>query len=184
MWEDARVWAYWNHSFDLHLVYLGPVSGFSPSWVPSGYTARDSCSGCWLGGGQPVCLQPESLQGCSGWWLDGCSILCLLIWQVTFFIHITHFDSATQAFCCYSDMLPHTCSGLCTCCFHCLEHCSPDSAHVTFLRPLSKCYFLCKESDTTYQPNNSFLCGAFLDCFPYLFTYTNMANTRMAFTMC
>ena len=63
MWEDARVWAYWNHSFDLHLVYLGPVSGFSPSWVPSGYTARDSCSGCWLGGGQPVCLQPEILQG-------------------------------------------------------------------------------------------------------------------------
>ena len=25
VWEDARVWAYWNHSFDMHLSYLGPV---------------------------------------------------------------------------------------------------------------------------------------------------------------
>ena len=26
VWEDARVWAYWNHSFYMHFNYLGPVS--------------------------------------------------------------------------------------------------------------------------------------------------------------
>ena len=44
--------------FDMHLNHLGPVSLFSPSWIPSGCTY-----GC----------------GCSGWWLDGCNNLCLLI---------------------------------------------------------------------------------------------------------
>ena len=34
--EDARVWVYWNHSFDLHLRYLGPVSWVFISWVSSG----------------------------------------------------------------------------------------------------------------------------------------------------
>ena len=29
VWEDARVWAHWNHSFD-SLRYLGPVSCFFP----------------------------------------------------------------------------------------------------------------------------------------------------------
>ena len=33
VWEDARVWAHWNYSFDLHLNYIGPVSYFSPSWI-------------------------------------------------------------------------------------------------------------------------------------------------------
>ena len=28
VWEDARVWAQWKHSFDVHLNYLGPVSYF------------------------------------------------------------------------------------------------------------------------------------------------------------
>ena len=64
--EEARVWAHWNHSFEMHLNYLGPVSCFPPSWIPSG---------CRVGG------------GCSGWGLLGCNILGLLIWQVTFFIH-------------------------------------------------------------------------------------------------
>lgn len=26
VWEDARVWAHWNHYFDMHLSYLGPAS--------------------------------------------------------------------------------------------------------------------------------------------------------------
>ena len=26
VWEDAKVWAHRNHSFDLHLIYLGWVS--------------------------------------------------------------------------------------------------------------------------------------------------------------
>ena len=30
-WEDTRVWTYYNHSFDMHLNCLGPISCFSPS---------------------------------------------------------------------------------------------------------------------------------------------------------
>ena len=33
-------------------------------------------------------LPMHSLCGCNGWKFDGCSILCLLIWQTTFFIHV------------------------------------------------------------------------------------------------
>ena len=62
--KNARVWAHWNHSFDMHLNYLGSVSCFSPSWIPSG---------CTIGG------------SCSSWCLDSCNILCLLIRQVTYF---------------------------------------------------------------------------------------------------
>jgi len=29
VWEDARVWAHWNHSLHMPLRYLGPVSCFS-----------------------------------------------------------------------------------------------------------------------------------------------------------
>jgi len=64
--EDARVWAHWNHSFDMHLNCLGPVPCSFPSWVPSEYTLGSVCS-CW--------------------WLGDCSIFCLLILQETFFIH-------------------------------------------------------------------------------------------------
>ena len=35
LWEDTRVWALWNHSFDMHLTSLGPVSCVFPSWVSS-----------------------------------------------------------------------------------------------------------------------------------------------------
>ena len=31
VWADARVWAHGNHSFDVYLNYLGPVSCFTPS---------------------------------------------------------------------------------------------------------------------------------------------------------
>ena len=64
IWEDARVWAPWNHSFAVHFSHPGPVVCSFPSWVPSG---------CTVGG------------GCRGWWLDDCNILCLLIWQATVF---------------------------------------------------------------------------------------------------
>ena len=60
VWEDVRVWAHWNHSFDVCLSCLGPVSCFSPSWIPSG-----CCRG-----------------GCRGWWVDAPKILCLLIQRV------------------------------------------------------------------------------------------------------
>ena len=66
--EDASVWAHWSHSFDRHLSYLEPVSSFSPSWLPSGCTTG---GGCWLGGGQPVCFDPEFPQG-SPW--TGCGV--------------------------------------------------------------------------------------------------------------
>ena len=66
VWEDARLSAHWDCSIDMHINYLGPVSCFSPLWMPSGCTVES---------------------GCSGWWLDGHNILCLLIWQVTYFVH-------------------------------------------------------------------------------------------------
>ena len=34
VWEDARVWTYWNYSLDVHLSNLLPVFQFSPFWVP------------------------------------------------------------------------------------------------------------------------------------------------------
>ena len=40
IWQDARVSAHWNYSFDMHHWYWGHVSCFSPSWIPSGYTVR------------------------------------------------------------------------------------------------------------------------------------------------
>ena len=51
----------------IELSYLGPVSCFSPSWIPLGCTVGGGCSGCWL---------------------DGHNIFCLLIWQVVFLIHM------------------------------------------------------------------------------------------------
>ena len=83
--DKARVWARWNHSFDVHLSALGPVSCLFPHpESPRGALVRR------LGSWQPVCLHPEFPQGSLwGWllWLDGCDILCLLIRQATFFIH-------------------------------------------------------------------------------------------------
>ena len=39
--EDARIWAHWNYSFDMHLNYLGPVFLFFlhpkfPFWRSTG----------------------------------------------------------------------------------------------------------------------------------------------------
>ena len=44
-WEDARVWAYWDHPFYTHLRYLGPVFRSAPILSPSGYTVGGGCSG-------------------------------------------------------------------------------------------------------------------------------------------
>ena len=90
--------AHWNHSFDMHLSSLGPVSCFSPSWVPSG------CNVWLVGGGGRLqwlrawqwaaCLSPAwvpsmlTVPVAVMWWLDGCNILCLVIWHTIFFIHI------------------------------------------------------------------------------------------------
>ena len=66
VWEDARVWAYWNHSRDAHFNYLALVSCFPSLWIPLGFQHRGSYP---------------------GWWLYGHNIPCLLKWQVTFFLH-------------------------------------------------------------------------------------------------
>ena len=44
VWEVARVWAHWNHSLDMQLSYLGPVSCILISWVSSGLTIGSGCS--------------------------------------------------------------------------------------------------------------------------------------------
>ena len=48
IWQDTRVSAHWNYSFDMHHWYWGHVILFSPSWIPSGYTIRSR----WLHGWQ------------------------------------------------------------------------------------------------------------------------------------
>ena len=42
VWEDARVGAHGNHSFDVHLSSLGPASCASPSYA---CRSRGGCSG-------------------------------------------------------------------------------------------------------------------------------------------
>ena len=44
VWKDVRVWAHWNHSFDRHLTYLGPVSCVFTSWDSSGLNIGSGCS--------------------------------------------------------------------------------------------------------------------------------------------
>ena len=60
VWGDARIYIPCNQFFDLHLNYLGLVSCFSPSRIPSG---------------------SQLVAAFSGWGVDGCNILGLLIWQ-------------------------------------------------------------------------------------------------------
>ena len=40
IWEDARVRAYWNHSFDMHLSYLVSISYVFSPWIYWGCTIR------------------------------------------------------------------------------------------------------------------------------------------------
>ena len=62
----CKIWAYWNHSLDMYLSYLGPLSCVFSSESPQG----------------------ALLEVAMMWWLDGWNIYCLLIWQVIFlFLH-------------------------------------------------------------------------------------------------
>ena len=76
VWEDARVWAHWNHSFAMHLSSLGPVSCVFASWVPSGCTVGGGCRGWWLDGRHPVSILSSLRAHCQGschvtaWWLQ------------------------------------------------------------------------------------------------------------------
>ena len=88
VWEDAKVWSHWNHSFDMHLNYLGPVSRVFISWVPSGLSIGSGCSlratrrrdfsPSWVSSGL------TSSAFCDGCFADYCGILCLLLWQEIF----------------------------------------------------------------------------------------------------
>ena len=71
--EDARVWGYWKHSFDMHLNYLRPVSCVLHPEFLAAHTVRDSCR---------------------DWWLY--EILHWLKWQVTSFVH-TRFTAIETA---------------------------------------------------------------------------------------
>ena len=43
--EDARIWVHWNHSFEMHLTYLGPVfCVFATTWVSSRLILGSDCS--------------------------------------------------------------------------------------------------------------------------------------------
>ena len=59
IWEDAKLWAHWDYSFDKHFGYLGPVSCAFSFWVSSGCTV----GGClqWLMAAS--CFYPEFPQG-------------------------------------------------------------------------------------------------------------------------
>ena len=86
--RDAKLWAHWNHSFDMHLRCLGPVSYAFAHWVSSGcILGVDAVTDCLMVG--ILSLSLVSLWLTMGamvmWWLDGWSILCLLIWQATCF---------------------------------------------------------------------------------------------------
>ena len=87
IWEDSRVWAHWNHSFDMYLSYLGPVSCVFTTWVSSGLTVGSGCSltaarwqvffPFWVSSGLTGSCRRAATA-------DECDILCLLIWQEIF----------------------------------------------------------------------------------------------------
>ena len=86
-WADARVWAYQNYSFDMHLSCLGAVSCPFPSWVPGGQLQ-------WLRARQLACLFVSILNSlrahrnkgrgaCSGLM----AVTSFVYWDDTFYLH-------------------------------------------------------------------------------------------------
>ena len=90
VWEDAGVWAHWNHSFQMYFSYMEPLSGVSrlPRWL----SGKEST--CWcrrhrrhgsipglgrspgIGSGKPLqysCL--ESFMDRGAWWATVCNPL-------------------------------------------------------------------------------------------------------------
>ena len=59
-WEDARVWAHWNLSFDIHLSSLVPVTCALSAWVFSGtrwgWGLGHGYSVWWFAGGHSVSI--------------------------------------------------------------------------------------------------------------------------------
>ena len=89
VWEDARVWAHWNPSFDMHLSYLGPEFCVFTSWVPQGSLQVLAAVWWLLSGGCQIagalltdCLQAHQLTNhgcCNCWWLWHLCLLRLLL---------------------------------------------------------------------------------------------------------
>ena len=74
LWEDVRVWAYWNRSFDMYLNCLGPISCVFISWVSSGLTIGSDYSlmtGRWQAFFSFLCTPRIHSQGsgCNHRWL-------------------------------------------------------------------------------------------------------------------
>ena len=92
VWEGARVWVHWNHSFDMHLSSLRPVSCVFTSWVSSGLTVGRACSlmaarwqvffPTWVPSG--LTSSPQAGAAIA----DDCDVLCLLIRQAIFHLSI------------------------------------------------------------------------------------------------
>ena len=96
LWENARVWPHWNHSFHMHLHSLGPVSCVFHILSSSVLTAGSGCSLMATKLGRysspsrvPLGLRNSHLKGKNLWWLWHS---CLLIWQEIFHFstHIYH----------------------------------------------------------------------------------------------
>ena len=87
VWEDAEVWAHWNHSFDIHLSYLGQHSVFSHPESPQKLWQVAAVAGGLMVGILFLSWIPleVTIEAAIIWWLDGVNILCLLIQQATFF---------------------------------------------------------------------------------------------------
>jgi len=74
VWKDARVWAHWSHSLDVHLSYLGSESCVFSSSVSSGCTFGGSYS---LMAARCLAFLVSFLNslrltvkgGCNCWWL-------------------------------------------------------------------------------------------------------------------
>ena len=94
IWEDARVWAHWNHSFDMHLSYLGPVSCVFSSWVSGCTIGVAAAADCLTAGTLFLSWAPSGLIITEAvmWWLNGCNIVCLLIREATFFHWLVKYD--------------------------------------------------------------------------------------------
>ena len=94
VWEDARIWAHWNHSFHIHLSYpIQPsILCFFTSWASLGLTIGSSCS--LMAAWSQVFfsfLSAFRAQGLTleGWNFYACDILALLIWkEIFYFIYI------------------------------------------------------------------------------------------------
>ena len=103
IWQDTRVSAHWNYSFDMHHWYWGHVILFSPSWIPSGYNIRSR----WLHGWQhslftkvsdnTLCLQEQIFTIFPRW-------KCLLPWYFLGLLFLCFFSLIIFIFSIYCTM--------------------------------------------------------------------------------